>query len=102
MTAPKRPGLPDKASIADLLPSAAVPGRDGVTLTDKPDDPSALFGAMGQLTEKTGIGTRWCATMAKRPACPGPPGRRTVPAVKTHVCMPAARVRRLSRGPELW
>ncbi len=55
MSPPRTPGLPDQAAMADLLESAAIPGRDGVMLTDNVNHPSELFSARGHLTEKTGI-----------------------------------------------
>ena len=79
MSAPRPPGLSDTASMSDLLRTAAVPGRDGVMLTDQVSDPSELFGAMGQLTGKTGLKYALVRHGGDLMLFSGAPGRVTTP-----------------------
>jgi hypothetical protein len=47
---PRTAGLGETASIAEMIEGALVPGREGITLTDK----TVRFGDLYRLSEKTG------------------------------------------------
>ena len=53
-SAPNLEGLGPSGSIADLVAAGALPGRQGVIITDPVANPSELFPGMYDLTQQTG------------------------------------------------
>ena len=55
VAAPRTPGLAERASMSDLVQQGAVPGADGVVLTDRISDPAELYGDMFKLSQQNGV-----------------------------------------------
>ena len=55
VAAPRTPGLAERASMSDLVQQGAVPGAEGVVLTDRVSDPAELYGDMFRLSQQNGV-----------------------------------------------
>jgi hypothetical protein len=53
--APRTPGLGERASMSELVQQGAVPGSEGVILTDRVADPSELYSGMFRLSQQNGV-----------------------------------------------
>ena len=55
MEAPRTPGLGERASMPELVQGGAVPGAEGVILTDQVAGPAELYSNMFKLSQQNGV-----------------------------------------------
>ena len=78
--APRTPGLGEHASMSELVRGGAVPGTDGVILSDQVGNPAELYSDMFKLSQQNGVEyalTREDGNLVLRS---GAPNRVSIPA----------------------